>query len=316
MSEETIVQAPVEQPPVAEVPKEFVYKYQPRDENGNGLGGEQVIKYDGTPEDLGNKMAAQNSELVKLNRRLNKDLKLSSVVQDTIPADAPRFDESKFQLQPVPLSAEERIEISRQLTDPETFDVAAQRLVKSQIGDPEALRVRLARLEEKSARDNALAEAESFRRANPGYYVCPDNFTTLAGWMLKNGLDPVQSNFQLAYDNLKDYLTPRPEAPKPAPVPEPVAVVEPQPQPAPRPSASGLTRNSASDSGPTRASDGGIVYEYTPVGKDGKPDPYAQKQVYTGRKALDVMPAEEYKRRILHEKGFREKVDALDRAKR
>ena len=32
-------------------------EFQPTDERGNPLGGKQVVKYDGTPEDLGKKMA-------------------------------------------------------------------------------------------------------------------------------------------------------------------------------------------------------------------------------------------------------------------
>src|ERR1700690_3962848 len=99
-------------------PVEHWYEYQPK-ENGVALGGLQRLKYDGTPEDLGAKMAAQNEELIKLNRRLKKDLRLSSSTVDQIPDNISRFDESKYDLKPEPLTAEERIQLASDINDPE-----------------------------------------------------------------------------------------------------------------------------------------------------------------------------------------------------
>src|SRR4029077_12496863 len=139
MTEAAIVNEPVVDAgnqPVT--PKEFRYEYQPT-ENGQPLGGKQGIVYDGTPEDLGRKMADQNTELIKLNRRLNKDLRLGNIIQDEIPQGAARFDESKYQLVPEPLTADERIKLAGDIVDPERFDAAAQRIVRASIGDPDAL---------------------------------------------------------------------------------------------------------------------------------------------------------------------------------
>jgi len=169
MSEQAIAQEPVVagEPPVAEAPKVHEYRYQPRDEAGVALGGEQVIKYDGTPEDLGAKMADQNTKLIALNRRINKELRLSGAVKENIPDTAPKFDESKFQLTPEPLTADERLKLSQDILDPEKFDAVGQRLVRATLGDPEALRTRLARLEQQAAKSNALEEAQAFKNANP-----------------------------------------------------------------------------------------------------------------------------------------------------
>ena len=75
MSDETPVVAGPEVALVVEPPKEFVFQYQPKDEEGKPLGAPQVIKATG-PEEALEKMAAQNSELVKLNRSLTLGHKL------------------------------------------------------------------------------------------------------------------------------------------------------------------------------------------------------------------------------------------------
>ena len=272
-----MTEAAVVQDPVVPAPVEHAYTYQPSDENGNPLGGPQVIKYDGTPEDLGKKMAEQNNELIKLNRKLKRDLRLGNVLPEQIPDNAPKFDESKFQLVPQPLTAEERIQISQDVLDPEKVSAVGDRFVRATIGDPEALRTRLARLEQQAAKSNALEEATAFRDSNPDYYVHPDNFKTLANWMVKNGLEPVKENFQLAYDTLKEFMIPKPQPVVAAPVvqktEEPVTNGQPTPAPV-RPVSSGLTRSNGSDTGP------------------------APKTGYSPAE-IDKMTAEDYKRLVL-----------------
>jgi hypothetical protein len=291
MSETQVVQESVTgEQPVA--PVEHIYKYQPRDpENGQPIGGEQVIKYDGTPEDLGAKMVDQNVKLIALNRKLNKQARLSAAFPEEIPANAPRFDESKYMLQPEPLTAEERIQLSQDLQDPEKFDSASKRIVRATIGDPDALRTRLARIEQQQARVTVQEEAKAFMRERSDYFPCNENLQDIAAWIEKNQLDPVKENFMLAYDTLKDYLKqkPAPVSVQPAAQPEIPAQPAAPAQPT-RPVASGLTRQVASDSGPV-----------------GVPNHD------TFRKELEKMTGDEYGRRYKHEKGFKEKVDALDR---
>ncbi len=278
----------VAQEPAVEAPKEYWFEYQPQ-ENGVNLGGLQRLRYDGTPEDLGKKMAGQNEELIKLNRRLKKDLRLSSSTIDQIPDNISRFDETKYDLKPEPLTAEERIQLANDISDPEKFDKAAQRIVRASVGDPEALRARLARMEQRLDRTTVHEEALAFKNANPDYYPCDENLRTLASWMQKNNLDPIKENFQFAYDSLKEYMLP-----KPAPAAPPVQITEPAPvtpapQPVARPVSSGLTRSNGSDSGPAPSI--GIT-----------------------RAEVDKMSGDEYKKRLLHEQGFRAKVEALDQA--
>lgn len=290
MSETPVVQDP--QPVVVpDTPKEFRYEFQPTDENGASLGGKQVIVYDGTPEDLGKKMSAQNTELIRMSRKLKRDLHLSGATRDSIPETAKRFDASKYELKPEPLTAEERIQLAQDMQDPEKLDFVADRLVRSKIGDPDALRTRLARVEQQMDRSNVQEEAKAFMRQRPEYFPHPENLKTLAAWIEKYELDPIVENFVLAYDTLKEFLIPRP-APAPVSVqPEPTPVATPTPAPAPRPVSTGLTRSNASDSGPV-TSDNMAAF----------------------RAEINRMPGDEYKKRFLHEKGFKEKVEAMDRA--
>ena len=231
MTEPIAVQDPVVPAP----PVEHLFEFQPTDDAGNKIGGVQVVKYDGTPQDLGRKMAENNSRLIALNRKINKELRLSSSVKDTIPDTAPRFDESKYELKPEPLTAEERIQLAQDISDPEKFEAASQRLVRAQIGDPAALRSRLARVEQRLDRSTVQEEALAFKRDCPDYFPCRENLETLAAWMYKNNLDPIKENFQLAYDTLKEYLQQKPFAAPAPPPPAPVVVPEPQPEQRPDP---------------------------------------------------------------------------------
>lgn len=286
MTDQAVVQDPVV--PVTE----HVYKYQPRDGGGIALGGEQVIKYDGTPEDLGAKMADQNAKLIALNREINKKLRLSSSTVDQIPDNISRFDASKYELKPEPLTAEERVKLSQDVLDPEKFDAVGQRLVRAQIGDPEVLRSKLARVEQRLDRATVQEEAIAFKNATPDYFPHPENLQTLAAWMYKNNLDPVKENFQYAYETLKEYMIPRPAVVQKTD--EPVV----QQTPAPRPVSSGLTRSNGSDSGPQVLPGSDIVFGQ-----------------WKGSEAIDRMPGDEYKKRLLHEPGFKDKVQQLDNAR-
>jgi len=291
MSDENIVTPePTAEVPVPEAPKEFRFTYQPKDENGNNLGGQQVIVA-ANPEEALEKMAAQNSELVRLNRKLNKDIRLGSIVQDQIPDDAPRVREGQYEVVPRPLTAEERLQLPQDLNDPEKCDAAYDRLLEARIGSPEAIRQALTVTKQRIAQMDAQVQAEAFVRSTPDYFVCPENFETMANWMIKNDLEPVKANFKLAYKTLgpdgANLLREKPvvEAPKVEAKSEPV--VEPAPKPTPRPVASGLTRNNSSEGGTPRSTSAYTIAD------------------------IEKLSSEEYKKKLRTEKGFKEAVDKL-----
>ncbi len=135
--------------------------------------------------------------------------------------------------------------------------------------------------------------------------------------MMRYELAPVRDNFQKAFNALKaaevlvmpgETVTPvvtQIVTDTPAPISQPEISVTPEFAPARIPS--GLTRDSGGDGTPIPTPVGDdLVYQFVRGGQ--------VVATYTGKKALDAMPADEYKRRVLYEKGFREKADAIEAA--
>lgn len=305
---EPTVQDPVVQPVVVArpaEPEEKVYKYQPRDEQGRPLGGEQVLKYK-TPEELAEKLTAQNVELVKLNRRLTRDLRLGNVPQDTIPQNIERY-EGDYEIKPKPLTAEERLQLVQDLSDPEKFDTVQERLIAAKIGDPANVVRALNEIKEENGLLKAEKAISDFLAETPEYYKCEENRNTLCNWMVKNNLKPIKENFKYAYTTLKEQgiLLDAPVSAPAVPVPPAPAASEPSPAPAaPRPNLPpAITRGNASDAAPVVSEGDQIEWTYT--------DPAGNKKVFKGRQALDKMPGDEYRKRMRDPK-FRELVDKLD----
>ena len=101
--------------PVVEPEKE--YRYQPKDEQGRKLGGEQVIKYK-TNEELADKLVEQNVNLVRALREQTRKNRLGIVDTENIPEGAAKF-EVPLEFNPRALTPDERIQFSRDLLDPE-----------------------------------------------------------------------------------------------------------------------------------------------------------------------------------------------------
>ncbi len=280
MSESTPITEPIPEPiPEVKEPIEQVYEFQPTDDNGNPLGGKQRFVYK-TQDELVEKMTKQNIELNKLNRKLNRDVRLGTVFQENIPAEAPRSRSSQYEFKPEPLTAEERLQLSQDLVDPEKCEAASARLVRSQIGDPAQLLQSLSRAEQRIAAIDTEKQANAFLRSSPDYYPCPDNSDILINWMLKNDLEPIKENFARAFAELgpkgANILTERPAPVVAAPTPVPAAAPETQTtQPAKKPGALGLTRENTSEQGPAP-----------------KPQGYSPAEI-------EKMSGEEYKQKIL-----------------
>ena len=276
--------------------KEFVYEYQPKDKFDRPVGGKQIFK-GATIQEVLDKVAEANKNLVQLNRDLTRKIRLGEFEKDNLPNDVAKVKTNL--LSPRELTLEEKAKFARDILDPEKFDEVNSRLIEAQLGaKPEEIRNRINNQEQRLSDIEARQEAEAFAYANADYYVCLENFQTITSWMVKNNLSPVRENFQLAYDTLKKeglmIEAPRVEAPiPPAPV-TPVAPVapvetrEPLPQPTPaRPAPSGLTRESTSEVGsPVRVSKLTI-------------------------RDIERMPSDEYKKKLLTDKNFAKEVDEL-----
>lgn len=299
MPEETIVAEPstpvVESAPVAPeavvtpvVPAELVekiYSYQPKDESGRPLGAAQVIKYK-TEEELAEKMAEQNTQLIRLNRKLTREMRLGTAQPENIPDNIERYN-NDYEITPRPLTADKRMQLVQDLQDPEKCDQAADELIAARIGDPAQIVKVLNDTRQQNGILMAEKEIHAFLNDTPEYYRCEDNKQTIINWMLKNNLKPIKENFSYAYKTLKDsglMLEPPVEAPAvivPSAHLAPEAVTAPVVEPAPtvpgvpaKPVSSGLTREQTSDTGP------------------------AVKQGYS-QKEIDKMSSDEYRQKVL-----------------
>lgn len=335
MSEVTEIQpsepevAPTPAAPV-EVPEQR-FEWQPADEQGRPIGGRQVVKFR-TVEELQQKMSEANTLLIRKLREETRKNRLGISEVDTIPDDAPRFPET-LAFNPRVLSAEERIKISRDLLNPETFDEAADALLEAKIGaKPSDLSRRIAKLEESSIAASAKIEADAFVADNPEYVKCRENMDAITNWMMRYNLAPVKKNFQAAYNKLREdgvMILKYSEAP--AVDPDPVSVVDPTPTPGlqaePAPSIvdpspvadptpapevtptparipTGLNRSNSDSTGVPRSLADEIVYEVVVNG---------QKRRFTGLAAINAMPSDEYRRRVQSDPNFAKKEQQLER---
>jgi hypothetical protein len=299
-----IIEAPVEA--VEEAP-ELLHRYQPTDDMGRPIGGEQVLKYR-TTDELISKIQEQNVLLTRKLREVTRKNRLGISDKETIPEDAQRF-QNPVDFTPRELSPEELNKLSRDLLDPERFAEAKDLLFEAQTGvKPGAFRDTLKEMQEEVLKFKAKQGVDAFLLNNPGYYQCRENFEAITNWMMKNDLAPVYHNFQLAYDTLRGTGNVIIEAgpilvPPPPPVVAPEATVEPVVEPVvepthkPTPLPSGLTRSKAGDQGTPRPLGDDIVFEIV--------NPYTKERTtYKGLAAINAMSGEEYKRRVNSDPNF------------
>jgi hypothetical protein len=315
---EQVVPAVEEQPVVEVLPElpELRYEFQPKDDQGRPYGGKQVIKYR-TAEELGDRLAEQNTKLIVKLRVETRKNRLGIIEDEAIADSAPRF-EQPVSFTPKVLTQEERFQLSRDLLDPEKFEEASSTLFEATIGaKPTDISKSLRALQEESINARAVAEVEAFRRDNPDYIMCQENSDAITNWLVRYNLAPVRSNFKMAFDALKGskvlienivdvpevpvVVTPEPVAEVlPEPVVVPVAEVTPEPV---RRIATGLSRNSSEDVGTAPATGDDIVYEVIDRGT---------KRRFTGLAAVSAMPADEYRKRVLTDPTFQVKVEKME----
>ena len=293
-----------------ETPVEKTYNYQPTDNEGRPIGGRQVIKYT-TQDELVTKLQEQNVLLIRKLRDQTRKVRLGIDEREDLGDNLEHFS-GPVEFKPRELSDEETYDIARRLQDPTTASAAAEELIEAKLGAPlNTIGSTLQRTQQDVIRMAARAEANAFTADNPGYYKCNENFEAITSWMVRYDLAPVKDNFQKAYDTLKAQgLLIEGAAPVVAPVVEQPTVQDNiveqpvlQDNNAPKPPvvgiASGLTNDDSSNVGTPVPAGSDITYVL-----DGR--------TYTGLAAIAAMPSDEYKYRLLKEKGFAAKVDTLE----
>jgi hypothetical protein len=294
------------------------YEYQPTDEQGRAIGGKQVIKYT-THEELAAKLQEQNVLLIRKLREQTKKVRLGIEEREDISENAQK-DYSIVEFTPRQLTNEENYALSLKLQDPTTASQAAQEIMEAQLGSSFSdLGTTLRNIQIDNSNLRATIESNAFMAENPEYYKCQENGEAITSWVSRYNLAPVRANFQRAYETLRAQgllingpaqVTVQPIVPVVEPVVETIVEEIPVSQTLPndgptvqtvqRRVPTGLTRDMASDAG-------------TPPKADGSDITYVVNgQTYTGLAAINMMPGEEYKRRLLNVKGFGKAVDALE----
>ena len=297
--------------------EEKEYRYQPTDEENRPIGGIQVIKYK-THEELAEKLREQNVLLIRKLRQETKKVRLGIVESEEM-AEGTQTFRGFTKFEPRTLSDDERYTLAQQLQDPATAFQAVNTIVEAQVGAPlDGLGTHINTLEQDNLSLRAKVEANAFVADNPDYYKCQENFEAITSWMVRYNLTPIKANYQKAYDTLKagNLLILGPGiVNKVEPVAEivtevvPISEVPPQVQEPPVQQqyprvATGLNNDNSSSIGPVGPSGSDIVYEV--------PGPNGTKRTLTGLAAIQAMPGEEYKRRLITDKEFGKKVDRLE----
>lgn len=320
--------------PVVPALPELRYEFQPTDADGRPMGGKQVIIYR-NPEELAYKLSEQSTQLLRKLRDVTRKNSLGIFDEENTPET--RYT-GPTELKPRVLGNDERAQLAQDLLDPENFDRAISTVFEASVGTTaKGLSEKLSQLEQDNTKIKALRESDAFMSANPAYVKCEENGKALAQWVARRGYAPTAENFQKAYDTLlsqdvlvtslevipqKEYTLPEPPAavvvtPEadelparesiPDYVPEPVAPVVPKTVVSRVPSS--LNRGNSSDAGTPVPLGDEITYEF--IQRDGEGRQVGATRAFKGKAALDAMPPDEYKRRLLHEKGFAAKVDKL-----
>jgi hypothetical protein len=298
--------------PIIEQQPEKIYRYQPTDESGRPLGGVQVIKYT-THEELADKLRDQSVLLLRKLRSETRKNRLGIVEDETISEDAQRFA-GPVEFKPKELTSEERYEISRKLIDPTTVFEATSQLFEAAFGaSPAVFGQTLQNVQQDNFTLKAKIEADAFAEEEHRFYKCPENAEAITAWIARYGLAPTKQNFHEAFNKLNEQGV-LIQAPDVAPIQtvsveetrQPLPVVEPQPvivPPVVPRIGSGLTREIASDTGTSPQPGSDIVYDLVSNGHTTR---------LTGLQAVRAMSGDEYKRRLLTDKDFGKKVDALE----
>ena len=151
------------------------YRFQPKLEDGTPIGGEQVV-YGETNDELMDKAADNYQHLYRKNREFLLQQKIKAP-EGTAPAPEVRF-------KPRPLTAEERMKISREFQDPEKIDAALDLALEAKFGGkPKDVSQSVENNEFNARCMRAAQEAAAWADMHPEFYRSEDNVKKIVGWV-------------------------------------------------------------------------------------------------------------------------------------
>jgi hypothetical protein len=299
-------------PVVATVPEVKWHEYQPVDEHNRPVGGKQRFSYT-TLEELVQKLESAHSNSILGMRDVKRKARLGTPEVDALPAEL-ELTSKIIEFKEKPLTTEERYAISQDMNDPATFESARDRLFESSLGaTPAQLRETLNTQQQQTQQIIARQNAEVWLERHPEFYGCTENINTVCEWMTKTGLKPSVKNFEFAQAKMEEagllLSSPivREVLPEAIPVVAPVVERVQEPQ--------------LPVQEPVRINEVPVPQEkrqsHVPSGLNNRVAPVGGAMTVSAMetltlKKIDDMPSEDYRKQIMTNPAFVQRVNELE----
>jgi hypothetical protein len=208
-------------------PKKWIREYQPKDENGYPVGPPQRFEAD-TQQELIDKLAAAHENASAALYKTRAQVKLGTLLEPD-PEEPIRTFEART------LTADERIKLTKDLSDPARAAEAHRTLLEAELGAPlETVRTTLRDAEIQKRVESIKAAIDAFRKEHPEYIDSESNGDKIKKYMEKKNLRYSVKNLNIAFEDLKSdgllTLQPPKAAVPEAPAATPVATAPATPE--------------------------------------------------------------------------------------
>src|SRR6266550_1044254 len=175
--------------------QKFVTSKQFKDESGNAVGPVQYFEADTLEELLEKKDAAHENASVALYKT-RKAVKLGTLLE-------PDPDEPILTFEPRQLTADERVRLTKDLSDPAKAAEAHRALLEAELGAPiETIRTSLRDAEIQKRVVSIQDAIAQFKKNTPEYVESESNGQTLNKYMEKKQLRYTAKNLKIAFEDL------------------------------------------------------------------------------------------------------------------
>ena len=270
--------------------------YQPKDAEGNNIGRPQVVEGE-TWEEVANKIRDMHMHASQHIHSLRKQIKPETVTDTGV------------EFKPRDLTEAERWTLTTELSNPATVDTALERAMEAKLGAPVAkVRELLNRTQETDKIQRAEQESQAWLNTHLDYKICPHNQAAMIKYLQDNKLACTQQNLSYAFETLQQdglVLLNEPEAP-----------VTPQPQGAEVPPADERQHEAIPPAAPTSgtrprgAPSATGLFAHNSSAVQGESTAKKSADAAFAREALSL-PPEEYKRRIMSDAKFKQRVNEV-----
>jgi hypothetical protein len=186
--------------------KVFEGRFQPTLEDGTNIGGEQVV-YSDTRDGIADEVADSYTHLYRKNREFNLKEKVKAPAGTPVVQEVPKFN-------PRPLSAQERMDLSRSFNDPEKIDAALDIALAAKFGASPSTVAHSVETNSRSATEiQAAQQAEAWKDMHPEFIPTQENVLAIASWVRNRNLPYTIENFDKALLELNPALETAPASP-------------------------------------------------------------------------------------------------------